>query len=277
MWGPVAALAVGCGGRVGPTYAAVGPELADGGRGASEGGTSSALEPQPPATEGGASSYAQEGGALSSGASAPGTAGVTCDTVASVSPSGANPYGPWSYGWSSTLGSAFGIYDHYLADASGYDGLLDVWNASPEASLADPPGSLPAAFYNPSGMTIEVSSITAPPWQFFLHPGPQGQYSIARWTAPQAGNFAVQAVFEGIDSGPTTTDVHLLHNGEDAAAGGYINVNGGTNSYSFAMMLALAAGDTIDFAVGDGGNGYANDSTGLAASVCAAGVNPPPQ
>jgi hypothetical protein len=87
----------------------------------------------------------------------------------------------------------------------------------------------------------------------------------------------VQATFEGIDVGPTTTDVHLRHNSADAAPAGYINLNGGTNTFSFAMSLIVAAGDTVDFAVGDGGNGFTNDSTALAASVCAVGIEPLPQ
>ena len=42
------------------------------------------------------------------------------------------------------------------------------------------------------------------------------------------------------------------------------------NSFSFASSLTVAAGDTIDFDVGDGGNGFKNDSTALAVSVCEA-------
>jgi len=47
-------------------------------------------------------------------------------------------------------------------------------------------------------------------------------------------------------------------------------VNRGGNSFSFAARLAVEGGDTIDFDVGDGGNGFKNDSTALAVSVCEA-------
>jgi len=65
--------------------------------------------------------------------------------------------------------------------------------------------------------------------------------------------------------------VDLQHNGQDAAPAGYINVNRGGNSFSFAASLTVATGDTIEFDVGDGGNGFNNDSTALAVSVCEAG------
>ena len=50
--------------------------------------------------------------------------------------------------------------------------------------------------------------------------------------------------------------------------GGGINVNGGTNMFSVDARVTVVAGDTIDFAVGDGGNGYLSDSTALGATVC---------
>jgi hypothetical protein len=43
------------------------------------------------------------------------------------------------------------------------------------------------------------------------------------------------------------------------------------------MSLIVAAGDTVDFAVGHGGNGFTNHSTAVAASVCAVSVDPLPQ
>jgi hypothetical protein len=202
---------------------------------------------------------------------------LSCDAVANVSASGANPDGPWSYGGSSTLGFPFDRYVHYFAYAIGYKGLLDAWSAATQVGVDDPYTCLPGAFYNPFSTPVQVSTLTARPGQFFLHPGPQDQYSIARWTAPRAGTYAVQATFEGIDVGPTTTDVHLRHNSADAAPAGYINLNGGTNTFSFAMSLIVAAGDTVDFAVGDGANGFTNDSTALAASVCAVSIEPLPQ
>jgi len=191
----------------------------------------------------------------------------SCDSVADVSPSGANPNGPWSYGWSTSLGTTFSPYSHYFASASGYNGL-DAWSSGATISLQDPYDSLPAAFVNPFSTAIQVSTLTAQPGQFFVHPGPSGQYSIARWTARQPGAYDVRATFEGIDSGPTTTDAHIRHGGLDLVPAAYINLNGDGNSFSFETNVTVAAGDTIDFAVGNGGNGFLNDSTAVDAEVC---------
>jgi hypothetical protein len=49
---------------------------------------------------------------------------------------------------------------------------------------------------------------------------------------------------------------------------GYININGGGDTASYAVSLTVAAGDSIDFAVGNGGNGFLNDSTAVDARVC---------
>lgn len=185
-----------------------------------------------------------------------------CDSVTNVSPSGANPYGPWSYGWSASLGAAFKRQTEFLQAVTGYGGI-NAWSSSVAGIQLNP-----ASYCNPTISAIRVTTLTAQPGQFFLHPGPIGQYSIARWTAPRAGTYVVRSTFEGIDIGPTTTDVHVQHNGVDVASGN-INVNGGGNAYQSSPSITVASGDTIDFVVGNGGNGYNNDSTALSASLCA--------
>ena len=63
----------------------------------------------------------------------------------------------------------------------------------------------------------------------------------------------------------------MQHNGADVAAG-FVNVNGAGNAYVSSASLSVVAGDTFDFAVGFGNNGYDNDSTALAATVCSASL-----
>jgi hypothetical protein len=46
-------------------------------------------------------------------------------------------------------------------------------------------------------------------------------------------------------------------------------INGTGVLQSFSQTLTLAAGDRVDFAVGTGGNGFLNDSTGLSAVISA--------
>jgi hypothetical protein len=53
-----------------------------------------------------------------------------------------------------------------------------------------------------------------PVGQLAFHPGPDGEYSIVRWTAPISGPVSLIALFTGLDDvGGTTTDVPVLLNG----------------------------------------------------------------
>lgn len=90
---------------------------------------------------------------------------------------------------------------------------------------------------------------------------------------------------------PVSTDVHVLVNGQEyfgATIGLDPSVNDGfftvDGSYSgtpvapkhFATTLPLQSGNTVDFIVGDGRNGYGCDSTGLSATIVKTnGVFPP--
>jgi hypothetical protein len=201
-----------------------------------------------------------------------------CDDVALVSLAGANPVGPWSYGFSNTLGATFSRYAQFF---SGVDIATFAMADAGTAPLAWSSGMLgsqlnPGAYYNATGASYVsggiAGSTTAQARQFWLHPGPSGQYSIARWTAATGGTFDVQATFVGIVDAPfrTTTDDHVQHDGTDLPAGsGSLNLGANPmNSFSVAARVTVVAGDTIDFAVGNGGNTYAYDSTGLSATVC---------
>jgi hypothetical protein len=100
-----------------------------------------------------------------------------------------------------------------------------------------------------------------------MHPGPQDQYSVIRFTAPNAGTFVLATSFTGIDVDQTTTDVHVLHDGSSIFNGNVHGFGSGSGP-SFTTTLTLHAGDTIDFAVGYGADGnYFNDSTGISATL----------
>jgi hypothetical protein len=110
--------------------------------------------------------------------------------------------------------------------------------------------------------------------QASMSPGEMGQYAVARWTARQAGTVGVVATFTGVcghnGSKNTTSDVHVRHDGADLPAGSAsLNANGGGNTFSVMTNVSVAVGDTIDFAIGGGGDGYIFDMTGIDAKVCA--------
>jgi len=188
------------------------------------------------------------------------------DVAADFEPAGSNPHGVWLYGWASDGNSPFTRYARFgnaLPGVAGSD-ALDFWYD----------GSAPTVVYNPTALDDHLNnSITLQRGQFALHPGPAGELSIARWTAPDAGRYAITATFLGISGylgAPlTTTDVHVRRNGADLPdAAGYINVNGSGNVTRFTLTVDVVAGDTIDFAVGRGNGVYTNDSTALAAALC---------
>ncbi len=179
---------------------------------------------------------------------------LTYDVAADFSATN-NPNGVWSYGWSSTLASAFNLYpNHGIFD----DAIpVDVWAGS------NFPYS-PNVSHNGTGSPITHPTIIWQPGQFSLHPGDSGEYSHARWTATYAGTFDIDAMFTGIDLGGTTTDVHVLHNGISLFDG---LVNGNTSSFS-TTALNVGMGDIIDFAVGYGSNqNHTSDTTALSATI----------
>ena len=206
---------------------------------------------------------------------------------------GANPTPPWSYGWTPSLGGAFTLYPTYYPvtpDTNGpFQGagwpVLAQWfdPANGEPSRANgwsiPP--VPDITFNPTSMTVDPTqyNLAGNGWlqdahQASMCPGGGGQYAVARWTARQSGTFGVAVAFTGIcghnGSKNATTDVHVQHNRADVPSGsGSINMNGGGNSFSFHANVSVAAGDTIDFAVGNGGDGILFDMTGVDAKVCA--------
>jgi hypothetical protein len=121
-----------------------------------------------------------------------------------------NPGGPWSYGWSSNLGSAFIIdTDHHLR------GNIDEW----AGDLAD--DGNPGVYHNGTGHADDSFGVPFATNQTIIHPGPNGEYAVVRWTAPAAGDYLIQARFSAVPV--ATTVVHVLLNDTSLFDG---NVNG---------------------------------------------------
>jgi hypothetical protein len=177
------------------------------------------------------------------------------DVAADFSPT-MNPNGVWSFGWTDDLGSAFVP----STDPRVRDGA-DTWRGNLAAD------GNPAAYHNGTGSSITLGNTAQlGAGQFALHPGPGGEYAVARYTAPDAGLATLSAVFVGLDIVGTTTDVHVLLNGSSIFAA-QVTGFGAASERGFASQLLLGVGDVLDFSVGFGGNGFNNDTTGLAATV----------
>ena len=172
-----------------------------------------------------------------------------------------NPNGVWSYGWSTTTGSAFNL-DAVKATVSA----LNVWEGIP---ASDSFGN-PSITFNSTSNPISISGTIWTPSRLAFHPGSTGQNAIVRWTAPTAGLFAIDAVFQGrSQAAGATTDVHVLHDSASLFNGAVLGFGSGSGP-SFQGTVVVLAGDTIDFTVGFGGNGtYLFDTTQLDATISA--------
>jgi hypothetical protein len=172
-----------------------------------------------------------------------------------------NPNGTWTYGWSASLGTTLHPYLNH-DNAFG----LDLWR-----DQTDPNVSL-----NGTDFPINPGFAIWPAHRVAFHPGPIGEFSVVRWTAPHAAMIAVTSVFTGFDyNGPTSTDVHVLLNGVSVFDA---FVEGFGSSISFSTNLSVTAGDTIDVAVGVGRNGhYIDDTTGLSLTIVATAARRGPE
>jgi hypothetical protein len=142
-------------------------------------------------------------------------------------------------------------------NADGVFARLEIWHA--------PADREPWVTLNPSDTPVETPfSFIWPPRQVALHPGPRGEYSVARWTAPAADRYAVEASFQGLAN--ATTDVHVLHNGQPLFTS-QLNLQQNPNWARHAAELALGVGDTLDFVVGWGNGSYGSDSTSLNVTI----------
>lgn len=164
-----------------------------------------------------------------------------------------NPNGVWSYGYQTALGSGFTAYT--VTNVSG--GMENWKGAAPDPNVG----------HNRTASPITAATATWPAGQFSLHPGPSGEYCVLRFMAPETGSYSLNAQFVGLDSNPTTTDVHVLTNGF-SLFDSFINLNAVGNSTSYSnLSLALDAGEFLDFAVGRGNGFHGFDTTGLTLQI----------
>jgi hypothetical protein len=188
--------------------------------------------------------------------------GQTYDASANYSAS-LNPNGVWTYGYETAAGTALIPYVHEGNNING-NVNIDDWYGDLSPSFGDP-----VLAHNNSSATQYESTLALPPGVVLLHPGPQGQPSVLRWTAPLAGTVSLSGMFEGLDTHGTTSDITIVHNSNlSSPVLADTQVTGFMESSSFASTVTVAAGDTIDFLVSYGSNNdYNYDSTGLAASI----------
>jgi hypothetical protein len=196
--------------------------------------------------------------------------GGPCDSLAKTfSPDGVNPVENWSYGWSGSVGSTFTLYPTFYAqalDAGAYTNvgwpLVAQWfDPSLGTDSVSSSGPTPDIQFNPLSVAVEPGngnfsgdSWVVGPNQIVMGPPPVGpDCSIARWTAPGAGTYGVKAAFASAAApGFTeTADLHVQHDGTDLPSGSG-TIDAASTAFSVTSIVAVAAGDTIDFVVAPG-------------------------
>jgi len=178
-----------------------------------------------------------------------------------------NPNGTWSYGWSTALGTQFIPYAE--TDTLAYDSVLVDRYKNSQFDLRFPyPGILHNSSKERISFGSDITTTVIDPNEVYFHPGPQGQYSIVRWTAPKSGIFTLDTTFAGIDffGAGTKVDVHVLRN-NSSLFDAYIDNPGDENARTYRETLVVETGDTIDFVVGFGNGNFFNDATSLAVSL----------
>lgn len=121
--------------------------------------------------------------------------------------------------------------------------------------------SEPCVSYNPTPHVRTMANIRWDPGRLSFHPGAKGEYSVVRFTAPDEGEYAIDATFLAIDKF-TTTDVHVLHRGR-SVFGGKIRLDGQGPQSWYKGKVSAIPGDQLDFVVGWGNGSHICDSTGL--------------
>jgi hypothetical protein len=186
-----------------------------------------------------------------------------------------NPNKVWQYGYST--GDSLSPDQFRLYSYSEVTDEIGFWHPSKSAGFGE--GYYPYAAFNLTGKsrpgTMNGWAVRA--GQVAMEASNEGQYSVIRFVSPMKGTFEVAARFEGIHFRLSSSDVHVLRNGQSLfeseieGYGGDVAFHGieGINpAASYAATLQLETGDIITFAVGYGENKtHYNDTTGLIASV----------
>jgi len=184
-----------------------------------------------------------------------------------------NPNGAWRYGYLTELGGSFGLL-HAPRTFTADNGVpISVW----ELSLYQLP--IVAKVMGPDTAHSDGTHFTAAPGTIYFAAGadnaPQN-FGVIRFVVPpdKAGQYrletSVQSLFDFDRS--RDADFHVLKNG-DELFGQFLPPNSGT---SYSNTIVLAAGDTIDFAIGRGADGTTyNTGLKIQATLTPLTINPP--
>lgn len=166
-----------------------------------------------------------------------------------------NPNGAWRYGYTPSLNAGYTLT---LLTNTGTNGSLSYFSGYAGDGT-------PFAGKNNANVAFVSGTTNIPANSFAMHPAPNGETVVARYTVAQADQYNIAAAFSAADNVGGNVTVHVLVNGNQIF-GGAFSGNTGAANYTTPASLALSAGDTVDFAVGPNG-GYQFDMVALNASI----------
>ena len=203
---------------------------------------------------------------------APASGGTVYDAAADLTKesiaANANPNGPWSYGYRGSAESS----DFTPFPTAGVSALLARRHRRRPRLVAGaargfdmmPPDVLANVGTKPWPRPSIPFPATLRPGNLYVPPGgrrPRAYASCGGRRRPQEATGSTRS--SPARTRGATTDPHVVLNGRGLFAG---NIRGGmdtpTNVASYQKTISMAKGDTVDFAVGPGGNGNICDSTG---------------
>ncbi len=170
-----------------------------------------------------------------------------------------NPNGAWSYGMYSRdtkpNPTAFWAFQDWVKGTGGVDVRRYPGNVDPNIT------------HNGTARAVLQDTLTWEPNALTLLPSWQGFFSVVRWTCPREGRYRVEATFQGVDTRPTTTDVHVFHDATSLYEE-FVEGIGTASARHFDKTLLLKQDETVDFVVGWGRNkNNLNDATALDAKI----------
>ena len=187
----------------------------------------------------------------------------------------ANPSGRWSFGSSLVPGQDFTLMPKaHPQPRQTSGGVCAGWGGTSESVGIDGAEILPFIHKcsgDPKKYTTILGMLSAPfpairvrNGSVFVHPDGIGSYAVIRWVAPKSADYSIFVSCYNVDliTG-ATTNLIVLRNAEKIAEGSVSGFQGMTYFSPPNSILPLKSGDVLEFAIGNGGNGFHSDSTGV--------------
>jgi hypothetical protein len=156
----------------------------------------------------------------------------------------------WTFGYNTSFGGAFIPYPSKWNVATMGTTTVDAWSITTNDDQ-------PSAFRNETLKPVTYDSMTLPALTVGMNPGPSGEVSVARWTAPVAGSYDISVTFTGISTPSTVASVGLSVNLTVGLPGtsGSLNKFGEGNTFTYPepsdagvpAPQKLSPNDTVDF------------------------------